>query len=150
MLGKPDNVDEYVSKGGHDYRPDLRLAIFRFINKHLKGDTGAVEGRRLPEDRRQGAARLPRRTTTCRRTRSTPKVDETFVPMAKVKLPAKPEEFAEWKAGLVKQLREKSFRSLPEKLPGVRMVWGDKPGDRVEKAGDGELTIMRPYSGYLQ
>ena len=39
MYGKPDLVDEYVSKGGHDYRPDLRVAIFKFINKHLKGDT---------------------------------------------------------------------------------------------------------------
>jgi hypothetical protein len=27
------------SKGGHAYRPDLRVAIFKFINKHLKGDT---------------------------------------------------------------------------------------------------------------
>ena len=25
MLDKKDNVEEYVSKGGHDYRPDLRL-----------------------------------------------------------------------------------------------------------------------------
>src|SRR5262249_49942040 len=30
--GKPDLVDDYVSKGGHDYRPDLRLAIFKWIN----------------------------------------------------------------------------------------------------------------------
>ena len=61
MYGKPELVDEYVSKGGHDYRPDLRVAIFKFINKHLKGDTGA--GRRIADfthDRRQGAARLPR------------------------------------------------------------------------------------------
>jgi hypothetical protein len=47
-------------------------------------------------------------------------VDELFVPRAEVKLPGKKEDFAAWKAGLVKQLREKSFRALPEKVqPGV-------------------------------
>ena len=60
MLGKKENFDEYVSKGGHAYRPDLRIAIFRFFNKHLKNDTDAGQGRRLREDRRQGLACLPR------------------------------------------------------------------------------------------
>src|SRR5205807_268800 len=39
MYGKPELVDEYVSKGGHDYRPDLRIAIFKWINQHTKNDT---------------------------------------------------------------------------------------------------------------
>src|SRR5713101_3835525 len=39
MYGKPEPVDDYVSVGGHDYRPDLRVAIFKWINKHLKNDT---------------------------------------------------------------------------------------------------------------
>src|SRR5205823_1819538 len=63
MLGAKDNVDEYVSKGGHAYRPDLRLAVFGFFQKHLKGDPAAkltdavdpkIEGKDLrvfPEDR---------------------------------------------------------------------------------------------------
>ena len=33
------SLEEYVSAGGHAYRPDLRVAIFKFFNKHLKGDT---------------------------------------------------------------------------------------------------------------
>ena len=41
MYGKPDLVDEYVSKGGHAYRPDLRIATFRCLNKHLKNDTAS-------------------------------------------------------------------------------------------------------------
>src|SRR5205807_510558 len=44
--------------------------------------------------------------------------DETFVPVAKVELPTK-ENFKDWKAGLVKQLREKVFRALPEKVPAA-------------------------------
>jgi dienelactone hydrolase len=113
MLGKPDNVDEHVSKGGHAYRPDLRIAIYRFINQHLKGEVGEVkdadfpmiDGKELrvfPED-----SDLPKDAINA-------KADEVFVPKADVKLPEKPEEFKAWKAGLVKQLREKSFRAIPE------------------------------------
>jgi hypothetical protein len=118
MLGQPENVDEYVSKGGHAYRPDLRIAVFRFLNKHLKGDAGEVkdadfptiDGKELrvfPEDKD-----LPKDAINAR-------ADEVFVPKAEVKLPAKPEDFQAWKAGLVKQLREKSFRPFPERIPAA-------------------------------
>jgi hypothetical protein len=44
MLGAKGNVEEYVSKGGHDYRPDLRVAIFSFFEEHMQikapGDVG--------------------------------------------------------------------------------------------------------------
>src|SRR5215475_15363711 len=36
MYGADKAVGEYVSVGGHDYRPDLRKAIFHFFNVHLK------------------------------------------------------------------------------------------------------------------
>lgn len=116
LLGAKDKVDEYVSKGGHDYRPDLRLAVFRFFHTHLKGDNGKIadadfpkiEGKRLrafPED-----ADVPKDAINGR-------VDEVFVPKAEVKLPAAAKDFPAWKAGLVKQLREKCFRALPAKVP---------------------------------
>jgi hypothetical protein len=119
MLGAKDKVDEYVSAGGHDYRPDLRLAIFGFFHKHLKGDAGPVkdatdpktpgkELRVFPED-----ADLPKDAINAT-------ADEVFVPKAEVKLPAEAKDFAAWKAGLVKQLRERSFRTLPEKVPAAK------------------------------
>jgi dienelactone hydrolase len=125
MLGKKDLVEEYVSKGGHDYRPDLRLAIFGFFNKHLKNDTSRIkdadftkiEGKDLrvfPEDKD-----LPKDQINDR-------VDELFVPVADVKLPANKEDFAAWKAGLVKKLREMSFRALPEKVPEAIKEFDDK------------------------
>jgi dienelactone hydrolase len=118
MLGKPENVAEHVSKGGHAYRPDLRIAIYKFINKHLKGEVGEVKDadfpkidgkdlRVFPEDKD-----LPKDAINAT-------VDEVFVPKADVKLPEKSEDFKTWKVGLVKQLREKSFRALPEKVPPV-------------------------------
>jgi hypothetical protein len=129
MLGAKDNVAEHVSPGGHDYRPDLRIAIFSFINKHLKGDTGTVkdadfqkiEGKDLrvfQEDKD-----LPKDSINA-------KVDETFVPKAEVKLPAKQEEFTAWKAGMVKRLRETSLRGLE---------WDD---EAQKKAGPGNAIYL--------
>ncbi|MBY0233107.1 MAG: prolyl oligopeptidase family serine peptidase [Gemmataceae bacterium] len=82
MLGKPDLFDDHVSKGGHDYRPDLRLAVFRFLDKHLKGEKRKIEdaadeplpGKELrvfPTE-----ADLPKDSINH-------KIDETFIPIAK-------------------------------------------------------------------
>ena len=48
------------------------------------------------------------------------KIDETFVPKAKVKLPEEG-KFAEWKMALLKQLREKSFRPFPTTIPMAKL-----------------------------
>ncbi|HEY7328750.1 MAG TPA: acetylxylan esterase [Gemmataceae bacterium] len=118
IYDKPELVDEYVSKGGHDYRPDLRIAIFKWISKHLKNDTSEVkdaefkplpgkelrvfpEEKDIPQDAING------------------KIDETFVPKAIVNLP-KEAEFEEWKKGLLMELREKSFRAFPEEIPALK------------------------------
>ncbi|HJZ58188.1 MAG TPA: prolyl oligopeptidase family serine peptidase, partial [Gemmataceae bacterium] len=155
MLGAKDKVDEYVSKGNHDYRPDLRVAIFGFINKHLKGDDGPVkdadfpkiEGKDLrvfPEDKD-----LPKDAINA-------KADESFVPQAELKLPADAKDFPAWKAGLVKQLRERSFRALPEQVPAakpVRLLDGDRQyymaeegviseTRRLPKKGDNSIPFM--------
>ena len=112
---KPELVDEYVSHGGHEDRPDLRVAACQWINKHLRGDTtpaGDVDAaplpgpelRVFPEDKDIPADAI------------NGKIDETFVPKAEVKLP-EAGKFEEWKKGLMKQLREKSFRAFPEQFP---------------------------------
>ncbi len=119
LLGAPEHIAEHVSPGGHDYRPDLRIAVFGFLNRHLKNDAGPVsdadfpkiDGKELrvfPEDKD-----FPKDAVNDR-------VDEVFVPAAAVKPPGPGEDFAGWKAGLVKQIREKSFRALPEKVPGYQ------------------------------
>ena len=111
-LGAADNFDEYVSKGGHAYRPDLRTAVFAFFEKHLKGKAGPVadadfppiDGKRLRvflEDNE-----LPKDAINAT-------VDEVFVPKAELKPPADAKDFPAWKAGLVKQLKERVFRNLP-------------------------------------
>jgi cyanophycinase len=118
MYDKPDLVDEHVSKGGHDYRPHLRLAIFKWFNVHLKKDKSAIkdaddpplpgkELRVFPEDKD-----LPKDALNA-------KVDEVFVARADVRLPEE-KEFAQWKTGLMNRLRQRSFRTFPDRVPAPR------------------------------
>src|SRR5262249_55884377 len=127
MYGKPELFDDYVSKGGHDYRPDLRIAIFKWINKHIKNDTGPVKDadfkpfpneqlRVFPEDKD-----IPKDAING-------KIDETFAARAKVKLPEEG-KFEEWKKQVIKELRERSFRSFPERIPKAARFETD--GDRL-------------------
>jgi hypothetical protein len=125
MCDKPDLVDDYVSKGGHDYRPDLRVAVFKFLNKHLKNETGEVkdadftplpgkELRVFPEDKDVPADAL------------NGKIDETFVARAVVKLPDDG-NYQEWRKALLTELRERSFRSFPADIPPVKDVKRPSP-----------------------
>jgi cephalosporin-C deacetylase-like acetyl esterase len=127
MYDKPELVDDYISKGGHDYRPDLRLAVFKWINKHLKNDTGPIKDadfepipgkdlRVFPEDKD-----IPKDALN-------DKIDETFVPRASVKLP-EAGKFGEWKQGLLKELRERSFRRFPERVPDAKLKEGEVETD---------------------
>ena len=125
MYGVEKAVEEHVSVGGHDYRPDLRIAIFHFFNVNLKGTPTMVvedsakykpiEGRKLrvfPEDKD-----LPNDAINHR-------IDEVFIPTAKVTLPEQG-KFGEWKKGIIAQLREKVFRPLPAEIPSATMVEDD-------------------------
>jgi len=116
LLGKKENVEEYVSKGGHDYRPDLRVAIFSFLNKYLKNDTNPVKDADFPKIEGKDLRVFPE-DKDLPKDQINDRVDEVFVPKAEVKLPEKKEEFKEWKARLVKKLRETSSRALPSEVP---------------------------------
>jgi dienelactone hydrolase len=127
LYDKADLVDDYVSKGGHDYRPDLRVAIFRWINTHIKKDKGAVKDadfktlpgadlRVFPTD-----ADLPRDAKN--------KTNDTlFVRAGSPDLPEEGKEFAKWRDGVVKELRAKSFRAFPARIPAAWVGAQDKEG----------------------
>ena len=117
LYGAKESVDEHVSKGGHAYRPDLRVAIFGFFHKHLKGDKTPVKDADFPLIEGKELRAFPD-DTDIPKDAINATADETFVPVAKVTVP-EPKDFKAWKAGLVKQLREKVFRALPEKVPAV-------------------------------
>jgi cephalosporin-C deacetylase-like acetyl esterase len=147
LYDKSALVDDHVSKGGHDYRPDLRKRIFKWMNLHLKGDKGDVEdandkplpGKQLrvfPED-----SDLPKDALNAR-------IDETFIAPAQVKLPEE-KEFAAWKKGLMKDLRQRCFRTFPERIeaPKAAFAVGDdakKGGAVISSEGNLSLTINPP------
>lgn len=106
FYGHPELIDEYISKGGHEDRLDLRVAAFQWINKHLKGDARLVnhtEFKPLPgTELRVFADELPNDALNG-------KIDETFVAKAEAKLPEEG-KFEEWKKGLIVPLRGQLFR----------------------------------------
>jgi cephalosporin-C deacetylase-like acetyl esterase len=120
LYDKPDLVDDYVSKGGHAYRPDLRVAVFKWINKHVKGDTGPVKDADFKDLPGKELRVFPEEKDVPKDALNG-KIDETFVPRARVKLPAKG-EFEEWKKGLMKELRGRVFRALPEQVPSAEYL----------------------------
>jgi len=135
LYGKADAIDEYVSKGGHDYRPDLRVAIFRFMNRHLKGDTSAVEDatdaplpgeklRAFPNDFPADALNAT--------------IDETFV--APVAAAAAPKDFAKWRQNMLMQLRERPFRSLPKTVAPAEVL-GDAEGVLQPMTAEGKVRF---------
>ncbi|MCI0537294.1 MAG: acetylxylan esterase [Verrucomicrobiales bacterium] len=118
MYGPEEHFEEYVTHGplgAHEYTPDSRRAIFKWINQHLKGDASPVtdveekrfaeeELRTFPTDKDIPAGVLNN------------EIDRTFVPLAQVSLPS-PGQFTSWRENLLKQLQELSFRTFPERIP---------------------------------
>jgi hypothetical protein len=143
MYGKPELVDDYVSRGGHEYRPDLRIAVFKWINKHLRNGTEPVRDadfkpiagkdlRVFPEDKDVPPDALNGR------------IDELFVAPAQLKLP-EAGDFAGWKKRLVKKLRDDCFRRFPDRIaepearkpasaeaPGTHLLLTSEPGITVD------------------
>jgi dienelactone hydrolase len=118
LYKKPDRLDQFVSQGppgGHEYRPDSRVAIFRWINKHNKGTAGIVKDadfKRIPEEQ----LRVFPKDSDFPKDAINLKADDHFVRLARVSLP-KAEEFTAWKRDLIQRLRERSFHRFPERIP---------------------------------
>jgi dienelactone hydrolase len=120
MYGKESLFDEYVSVGGHAYRPDLRVAIFKFFNKHLKGDAAA------PVEDSAKFAKIPGKELRVfptdedyPRDRINGEIDETFVAQGKLTLP-KGQDFAKWRDEMIARIRQRSFRPLPTAISTVK------------------------------
>lgn len=130
MYGKPELTDEYVSKGGHAYRPDLRVAIFKFINKHLKGDATtpakdaefkAIDGKLLRVFATDDD--IPKDAINAR-------IDETFVPRAKVETPAEG-KFAGWKRTTLHRLTTHSFQDFSARVSPPKLLVPARAAPRV-------------------
>jgi hypothetical protein len=123
LYDKPELVDDYVSKGGHAYRADLRVAVFQWLNKHLKNDTAKVKDADFPPIDGKELRVFPENSDLPRDAINN-KIDESFVRLAQVDLPEEG-KFEAWKKGLLDKLREKSFRTFPERVPKAESVVED-------------------------
>ena len=116
--GQPERLDSFVSHGppgAHAYRPDSRVAIFRWINKYNGLDPTTVKDcdyKRIPEEQ----LRVFPEDSDFPPDAINSKADETFVRLAQVKLPDAA-GFEAWKRDLLGKLRTHSFQRFPERIP---------------------------------
>ena len=141
LYGASDSVDAMVSIGGHAYREDLRRAIFRFLNVHLNGDSRPVTDSEIDLVVDEGGKKRypiePERLRVFSTDGDLPKdelnstIDQTFVPMAKVDVPAAG-QFEPWKQRLTAELRRVTFRWFPERIPLAKPI-EKRPPDQEQR-----------------
>jgi dienelactone hydrolase len=125
--GAGDLVDSFVSVGGHDYRQDVRQGVYRFMNIHLHSDPRPVTD--SEQDLVTGAQEedhpiSPKRLRVFPLDSDLPAdalnavIDQKFVPLGDPGMPS-PGTFDRWKSGLVEQLRRRTFRPFPGRIPAA-------------------------------
>jgi hypothetical protein len=174
LFGVGDRVDAVVSIGGHAYRQDIRQAVFRFINTHLKGDARPItdsevdlvieEGQKVTHPIAPERLRVFPKDSDIPSDQLNKTIDQSFVPMAKVEMPASgADAHKKWKDGLVAELRRVSFNYFPDRIPPAKVIERVKatefrmssengvefrlrmqPRDKAEKAERIALVVSSP------
>jgi len=139
--GLSDKVDAMVSVGGHAYRSDLRRATYEFFNRNFKNDLRAVtdpdsgrdaNGKHIIEHEKLRAFpnELPADQINT-------KIDQLFVPEAKLELPAA-DKFDAWRKELLERLRVMTFNAWPASAPAVQsQTLGAAPSEGREETESG-------------
>ncbi len=132
LFGASDMVDSVVSVGGHAYRKDLRQAIYRFLNIHLKNDPRLVGDSEADlmvneSDNIQRHPIDPEKLRVFPTDLDIPKdeintrIDQQFVPIATVVAPQKG-GYESWRKALVDELHRVTFRRFPDRIPPARVT----------------------------
>ncbi len=162
LLGVPQNVGEVVAAGGHADKLALRIQSYQWINRFLKGDNAEVsepayelfpgaELRAFPGD-------LPSDAVNG-------KIDELFVPRARLEPPRLPADFMAAKSRVLAELQRlslgspeqefpvRSFPSPARLAPGAQEVWllvlnaGEEAADlEWAKAWAGSIRQVVPFA----
>ena len=159
LYGAGDAVDSVVSIGGHPYRSDIRQAVFRFLNRHLKNDPRPVTDSEV--DLVTGSRDSPVHPIDPEALRVFPadedipsdqlntQIDRHFVGATRPPAP-RAGEFLGWKKAVLAQLREVSLCVLPERIPVAQVVGlsgpltelETEPGIRIQLRMKGELDSV--------
>jgi dienelactone hydrolase len=113
--GGRGNFNVCVAPGGHADKLELRLMAYRFMSHHLKGDD-SDPAEPEPERFKLEELRVFPEDSDIPSDELNTKIDETFVPAARLSLPTG-EGFAQFREELLKKLREYSFRAWPKSYP---------------------------------
>ena len=162
--GLGDRVSAVVSVGGHGYRRDLRREIFEFFNRYFKNSLAPVDdpdaGYEVAgDDKHVGEKqfiehkllRVFKEDSDIPADAINVRVDRSFVPPARVEVPA-PENYTAWRSALLNRLREMTFNAWPSAAPksepiafeadelsgveqteeGIKVAWHWIPGTKKE------------------
>jgi cephalosporin-C deacetylase-like acetyl esterase len=153
LYGASGDVETVVSVGGHAYRKDIRQAAYRFINAHLKGDAGPVTDSEVDivsEGGNPGPYPIPPEKLRVFPTdedlpkdQLNTKIDEHFVPLAKVAAPVKG-KFEEWKEPLLKELRRVSFSYFSKVIPPAEILKSEVLGESRLSTEQG-IQVQMPF-----
>jgi len=156
LYGAGDQFETLVSIGGHDYRRDIRQGTFRFLNSWLRHDPRLIDDTEvdLVNDSRTKASHPipPERLRVFATDADLParelntKIDEHFVPLATVTVPAEG-QFEAWKIDLLKELRRVTFRKLPEKIAPARKLSAEEVGSLRMESEPGITFGLRTPQG---
>lgn len=152
LYGASDFVDSVVSIGGHAYRQDIRQAVYRFINIHLKNDARVVEDSEVELVIGQGNNQRhpiePERLRVFPEDSDIPAdelnttIDQHFVPLARLELPEEG-RYETWKAAILTELRRVVFRYFPERIPLADLLEEVEPDNaRLESEPGIEVRLQ--------
>ena len=155
-FGSSDQVDAIVSVGGHAYRKDIRKAVYRFFNTHLKNDPREVLDSEVDLVTRDASGKRhhPIDPETLRvfptdddipEDELNTTIDEHFVPIARPELPA-PGGLDAWRDKLLGELKRVTFRSLPDPNKIIRSPYALKPG--YFATGGPIIVSTEPVAGF--
>ena len=152
-FGAGDQVDALVSIGGHGYRTDIRRAVFEFFNRHFKGDARRVDDADVAEAPRGAFPIHPAELRVFPTDNDLPKderntkIDENFVPRARLDLPTAT-TLESWRRDLLDRLREASFAAWPARPPDVPIpALGGRPAEGRETTEEGIEVFWRWLPG---
>ncbi len=133
LFGAGDLVDSVVSIGGHAYRTDIRRAVYRFLNLHLKDDSRPVTDSEVDLVTGNDHPIPPERLRVFRTDADIPadelntKIDAHFVELASPDqpLPESLDAFRRWQSERLERLRAIDRRREPgrtlARLEGERL-----------------------------
>jgi dienelactone hydrolase len=118
LYGATNNLGLLITEGPHKDTQDLQLPVFRWFNRHLKGEDPIIEmaaTRFFSSEQLKVFDSLPADERTSR-------IDESFLPVSNPELPRNSADWQDqcrsWKAVLA----EKVFRGWPDTPPPLHLV----------------------------